>query len=387
VTGLPSERPSLILHVGFHKTGSSSIQRTFAQLDLPEIQYAKWGVANHSGSYLYSFHRKRDEIYNLAQTPEAEARARERGRELRAQLLKSASTCKKPALMVSAEAMSVPRYEQALGRFNEFIQPHVRGRRVIAYLRPHASGLASQFQQRLKMGSPAELTAGSSLRSSVEMLQRTYGKGGVEFWRFARESLVDGDVVTDLASRLQVTVPKDRIVQSNQSLSAEVVAVLYCHSEFGRHPMGYKGAARVQRMLIAALAGIGTTRFRYAPELLDRILPKLAEDMKWIEDNTGLSMASAPSEGGIRGVEDLVQIARGCEADLLKVLAEVGGSGHEPRHPPTTGAAPRRIASIVDAIKDQLRLKLVASREGARRGRKRGAAVATMDVAFEEEEL
>ncbi len=359
------QKPELILHVGFHKTGSSSIQETFSRLEFDDLAYAKWGQANHSGPFQYAFKKDKTEINNVGNNAALLDRAEKIGERFLNQLRKELVNCKKQRILFSAEAMSQCRDEDALVSFLSFVRPHVSNVSVFGYVRAFADLSASRFQQTLKMGKLSRFPYKVTTKDNIQMLDRVFGDGKVTFLKFDRETLHEGDVVLDFAKHLNVSVTVDEIVRANESISLEAIAILYCNLQYGVDTPNYVGRLKVQRSMVEAISAIGTTPFRYSQAVVDAFEAQDAENICWVQDRLNMSMASKARNGGIDSDDDLIAIAVGCEDKLLEITAELPRTRRALLALDKTADGPVRIAAIVDIMKNSLRHSLVQTREAA----------------------
>lgn len=357
-------RFELIVHAGFHKTGSSSIQETFCRLEIPHIEYAIWGNANHSGSFRFAFHEPKSEIYGVGQAPEAIAEAEAIGERRRAKLRTALESCTKPALMISAEDISSTNSNLALRAFHEFVSPHVAEIFVHAYVRPPGDLVASTFQQRVKAGVNADLYSGTRLRQRIEMLDRVFGSEKVNCYSFDRSALLGGDVVKDLAYRLGVQIKDEEIVRTNEAVAAEVVGVLFCHLKHGRHRLGYFGAPGVQQALVRELEALGTMRFRFSNALIRENLANSSDDFAWVERRLGRVFIHTEHEGGVTTEQDVLALGIAQHDRLAELVKEIARREGVTPDLPRGAPEAQSIAVMVDTIKDMLRVGMERERAG-----------------------
>lgn len=251
MTRASESKPELILHVGFAKTGSSSIQQTFSRVPFADLADAAWGApgagsgviaANHSGAFRAAFVGDADHAFRRVDNGRMAAHPAADGSQARGRLKSFLETCTKPRVMISAEDMTATRLQGGVVQFRDFVRPLVSRTRVFGYVRPHADLSASQFQQRLKRGITDTFPGAAASHLGIAMIDETFGQDNVTLIKYDRETLAHNDVVLDLADRLGVRIPPESIKTANESLSLEAVAALYCHFKHGKHRWDYKGA-------------------------------------------------------------------------------------------------------------------------------------------------
>jgi hypothetical protein len=377
VNSAAARQVELILHVGFHKTGSSSIQETFSKLEMPHIQYANWGHINHSGCFMFAFFEPKSAIYGVGKTPEAVAAAEAHGERLRTRLKMVLETCPKPAVLISGEDISSIDNLDAVRAFREFVGPYVSAIRVHAYVRPHPELMASTIQQYVKMGTLCNLNSVIPLRPRFDMLDEVFGPENVQYHCFRSSSLVDGDVAKDLAHHLGVTLADQQIVRANESISAEAMGVLYCHLSYGRHRLGYESAANIQNMLVKELEALGSTPFRFSAELTQKNLDSLGGDVAWVEQRMGLTSAIPSHGGGVTTDEDLLAVGVAQHDRLAAMMADLARREGCTAVLPAGPVGPQQIAAMVDLIKDMLRAKFARNAEAARESVRQKKRIAT----------
>lgn len=360
MTSTAKSKPELILHVGFAKTGSSSIQQTFSQMQFEDLAYAEWGGsgvknANHSGPFRRGFMEGDPKNFRKKDNHKVMNRSVAGKPDARDQLKTFLKTCTKPRILISAEAMMAGRFGSGLVRFAAFVRPYFSRIRVFGYVRPDADLSASQFQQRLKRGTSDVFPGVAGSHNGVALIDKVFGQDEVTFVKYDRETLYKNDVVLDFANRLGVPVRPDQVVVANESVSLEAVSVLFCHFKFGKHRWDQKRAAIVHRKLVDRLVPFGKTRFEYSQDLVDRLEQQQAGETKLVEDRLQVDMRAKPRTGGIGSEQGILDFAATCETELLILAAAMPGTEDKLQSIDPGIGVQQRVALIVDAMKDSIR--------------------------------
>ena len=333
---MPDAPPRIIIHVGMHKTGTSSIQDTFYHSTNPEIAYVDWERSNHSSLFVMLFQEKRKfDKYHMfqnagpafiARLPKLRALWRER---VSTQIRDAAGK----TVIFSAEDCSAPIFEAAVERMHRFFSEISPDISVVGYARAPGSFIQSAFQQNLRGGNLIDLE-GKGLRPNyqtrLERFDRIFGRDSVTFKEFHPDRLIGGNVVTDFAATIGVDAPPaDEIVHANTALSLEATALLYVQRKFGRGMVaGFRNAEQANNHFVSKLARIGTNKFALSPAIRDPLLERIADDVAWIEGRLGHAFAGgdADNEVAISAMEDLIDIALQSYDDLAAIDPEVEGT-------------------------------------------------------------
>jgi hypothetical protein len=236
-----------ILHVGMHKTGSSSIQETlWTNLRDPHFRYIE--VAGHpngcqfmNAAFLddprtYWVYRKqflsRQTVFALRQRFL---------RRLRRRLRNISGTKITPVL--SAEACWNFSASE-LTSIREFMREEAFSVRVIVYLRPMKSWIESMIQEHIKFDSGfvsfsdlGEEFCSSELNylQRLETIESIFGRENLLIRPFTRSGLIGGCAVTDFCKTLGIAMDPARIRRSNEGICADAVRMLQCYNTFIRH--------------------------------------------------------------------------------------------------------------------------------------------------------
>jgi hypothetical protein len=220
---------------------------------------------------------------------------------------------------------------------------------VVAYVREPAGFMASRFQHRLRHG-PIGFEPERDYpryRRRFEKFDDVFGRDRVSLWKFEPRSLVEGCVVRDFCHRTGIPVPA-KVVRVNESLSRAMVALYYCHRQFiDREEATRQLPSELRR-------AFPSEPFRFASDLVERVISENQEDHAWMEERLGESLT--PSSATSRTIAS--------EADLFSVAEELRGTLTELL--PDGGAIPRRSgpAGIADLVQ-QVSKVMSGRREGA----------------------
>jgi len=323
----------IVIHVGMHKTGSSSIQHTFARLQHPGFEYINWGASgNHSALFVLLF----EDADKLADYHGFKSRGSEFTKRLptmreqwtarvSAQLARTGDK----TIVFSAEDISSPKFKIAVSRLRDFFAQWSNDMSVIGYARSPAGFIASAFQQRLKGGRVPDLFRGGAspnYRARFEKMDRIFGRENVRLKEFVPHNLLNGDVVQDFAREIGAApLAEDRIIRTNESLSLEAVALLYVQRKLGQgFVQGFKDAHAANNSFISRLATIGTRKFAFSPQMLAPIIETERDDIAWMQDRLGheFSAPGAAHKDAIHSLDDLLDIALGQFDAVQELLGE-----------------------------------------------------------------
>ncbi len=315
-----------ILHIGMPKTGSSSIQDTLAQAKLGKARYFDWRAANHSSLLAVVC---KDTSHGYAK--------RYSEAELDEMIAETASTFRENAekegtetFVISAERLfnSPPGN---LRIFKEFLDQFATSYSVIGYVREPSSFLVSAFQQNIKMGK-CNLRLNNiwpDYKRRIGHFDQLFGQENVRVRLFDRASLKNGDVVEDFADVAGIDLDPGQIVKTNESLSAEAVALLYLDRQFGQSFEAQEGPKPIlTNKLVQKLSTYKGRSFTFSDDLLRPVLEANSDDIRWIEDRLGTSFSAKPKKADIviSNQRDLVDLAMESQDVLHQIIRQTAPS-------------------------------------------------------------
>lgn len=317
-----------IIHIGMHKTGTTSIQGSLKELDDDKFLYARIGGAgNHSVPFVRMF----------SQQPEA-FRFHGGGRRQAEKLPKKANVARRKlrnaianagdrtlilcgegiALLNSAEVESV----------RDWFREQSCDVEIFAYVRPPAAFMSSSMQQRLRENTGGAIDVRKfypNYRERFEKFEAAFGADRVRFRKFVPSEMKDQDVVTDFC--LHFGIDPGRMAKARRN-EARSKAVLYSQFQYRRmrRELGLPRLAGGAEDL-EILADLDRSRFRISPNLTRPVLADNAADIAWMEQRLGQSLEEELGEeapADFRSMDDLLTPVPGARERLLEALQQAG---------------------------------------------------------------
>jgi hypothetical protein len=332
---------TIFLHIGMHKTGTTSIQRAFDGYDDGTTKYADLGYENHSLAFYTAFSGMH-QIYGLWQDQglgpeEIEARKDEFTRLIVAVL----EADPEKNLIFSGEDISgfpqsgVTALRGVLRRYADRIT-------VIAYLRDPLSFVASSIQEAILRGARDSAFDIHGYEIRLQMFIDAFGERNVILRSHAREKLHDGDVVADFAHQLGLRTP-DTMPAANRRLSLDATRTLYLLNKF----VGSKGEnprmAEAKAKCICVLEDLLPGRFLVPGFLVANLIDP--RDIEWLAENTDVDVSEWPSSVPGGTAESIAQqlddyLSRISDYSIERIADALAQRGH----PPTYEQTPENVA-------------------------------------------
>ncbi len=327
--------PKCIVHIGMHKTGSTSIQRTLANGVTGNFYPVVMGkrTANLSVTVYSLFMDKGIHHKHHRQREHDHTEFEEFNRKSRIGLEARFAECGQRTAIMSGEDMS--RLDTAaVTRFKHFLEPWFEEIQIVAYARPPKSFMESAFQQILKGGQTKLDTRAlyPHYQSRFGPWIDVFGPARVSVRPFIPSQFPNQCAVTDFAQHIGMPIDPAQIVRTNESLSLEAVQLLYAYRVQGGSVGLGTDAMRSDRKLVEFLAGMGGGKLRFSPTLVQPVLDEMRDDIAWVEQLTGVSMRESTTQSGnmIESEADLLSIPPKAAFEMLRWLREFIASTADP---------------------------------------------------------
>lgn len=283
----PAER-RVLLHLGMHKTGSTSIQAVWNGYKDERIEYAALGLPNHSLVLQRAVldGRAADRVYK-----NSDAAKRPKQQEAAVERVEGVLGGTSRSVILSAESLF--RFDaEACRRCVALLRRHVGRIDSLLYIRAPESFARSVFQERLKKGEASFELRHIIPAYKARALNWAEALGAEPTYvMFDRASLHEGDVVMDFGMRAGLDLgwarSRAHLQNRNTSLSAEAMAALYVLRHRLGRPSTHEEERVRQRRLVEVLGGFGTRRYDFGRDLMQAALAERAEDIAWIEGRLG----------------------------------------------------------------------------------------------------
>ena len=343
------------LHVGMHKTGTTSLQLALHGWDDGRARYARFDDANHSVA-LYTLFAPKAAMHPALRREGHGPKGVQALRRLWRAQLDADLAWESRDLILSGEALSRPMAQDPVAEnlLARLLDSFDRVE-VLAYVRAPGGFILSQYQELLKQGAklPELPQSWPRYRARLEKWLTPRDRVVATAVPFDRAHLASGCVVKDAMRRFGLN-GADMIVQDrNLSLSAEAAAALMCHRKFGTGLPDRPGKAAAQAHTRGMLACIGNRRLELSRRSTELLCDTWAEDLDWMTTALRLDPAAAagfrsgeaprPRDGAfvLSEPDDLIALAPEIESDLRALV---------PGHVPHGEDAAARVASCVDAM-------------------------------------
>lgn len=298
-------KATVYLHIGVHKTGTTSIQATLfknrIQLRNHAINYL--AISQNHSETLYPLVCDNPHLYHVNRSVgiDTEEKAASRNaavdKALRHEL--ETNTCSR--LVISGEDL-IQLTPGGIERLKQKLLPFAAGFRVVVYVREPYAFINSAFQQRLRAGFTYEqLIANPPLPRyrRIRKFIQIFGREHVDIRVFEPTRFVNGDLISDFLAAVGADPDLAKtleILRVNQALCHE--AALLLNEANKRHPRGQDGLANPDRAadLPQWLAIVVGERFQCPSAVFAAAQPKLADDLQWLHTVIGEPVFTTPAQ-------------------------------------------------------------------------------------------
>ena len=325
-----------VIHIGMHKTGTTSIQHSLVSLDDATHLYADiHGASNHSVPLLSAF----------SDSPMRHQINRQRGydedsiqnyiRQTRKSLRNSIDKAGARTLLISGEGMSGLNLEETQ-RMKTFFGRKDVDVEIVAYVRGAAGYMSSAFQQRLKSGNMDGFQAARvfpDYRRRLEKFDQVFGRDKVQLWKFDPPSFPEGSVVRDFCARVGINFDNVHEIRRNDSISRELAGILYRYGHWSRENNRLKLVGGDAVALTKLLGELPSTKLRLAPSVVRPILEANRDVIAWTEERIGCSLHEELGDdldSDIASEADLHKPIPGAAQMLSAALKDAGIESPEP---------------------------------------------------------
>jgi hypothetical protein len=280
----------LIVHVGMHKTGSTTLQYALEKMKWGPVGPMDMLEPNHSfpcNLWFGPIMESRKNLLNFGHTPEsAQAHLEKVKNRVRRQLKWS----RRKELVISGEWLSTGMHPEA-GRQgvleslkNEF-EPYFDQIDVYGYVRRPVAFSTSASQQIMKL-KPGFQVPWANYRRRFEPLFDVFGHDHVHLRLFERNELVGGDIVTDFQEWQGWPQKKISVPSYNEGMSVAGVALVNCFQS-NRPPVNTVEEHKKRILIVDALTKLDGPKFALSKRVVAKFFRNRRADLDWIESTLG----------------------------------------------------------------------------------------------------
>ena len=289
-----------LVHFGMPKTGTTTLQRTFALnadvLRASGVYYPKglrYSSANHRIAAFcvmdpssYPRHMREFQSQEVS-----ESLFRELTDTINAELARQ-----RPALLLLSSETLFAKIKQYKSQ-KYFSWLHGFGGTVdfVAYLRSPVSAYLAACQQKLRASCRIKLLKPHPYRLVIQSYEQVFPKHSIALLPFERDQLIDADIVADFCTRhlAACCIDSARLVRaddSNTSLSAEAMALVMLYRRHFLAEMDdvyIPGSKKLIGVMRAADAAVGAAKPVLRPAVRPMVEAIAADDLLWLRDHHG----------------------------------------------------------------------------------------------------
>ncbi|WP_419910007.1 hypothetical protein [Hoeflea sp.] len=276
-----------ILHIGMHKTGTSSIQASLKNFDDGTLRYAHLGHSNHSDLFMTVFSENAED-YHVHKRRGLSSDEVEKLRKSMRSDLEREFQIDRQRLVISGEDISALS-KPAVKRLHAFLQDRTETVTVIAYVREPVSFVSSAFQGMVRGGRSSPDLPEPRYRYRFKKFLDLFGADRVHFVHFDKTKFSNGSVVSDFCERIGIPAPRNLKDTENESLSEEATKLLFLFNRYGALSTGSPELMEARHKMVACLANALNGDKFVVPKPMIRQSLNLA-DIDWMESVSGFKL-------------------------------------------------------------------------------------------------
>ncbi|MBM5793895.1 MAG: hypothetical protein FJ057_08185 [Cyanobacteria bacterium K_DeepCast_0m_m1_088] len=243
-----------IIHIGLHKTGSSSIQSSLLGYNDGFCFYADLGWANHSIPLYTAFSNNANSYHIWDKQGFSPEQIQGIKKEVLLQLEQQLSKPNCNTIVFSGEDLSTLSQSETHALV-AFLRERCQRIVAVVYVRDPLDFAASAFQQLVKGGcAQIPRNIGQQIQHKIGIWEQVLGAENVQIRSFDREKLRNGCVVQDFCHLAGVDPAKIAIKRKNESINGAAVKVLFHLNQTSPLQFGDPSLVRTRQRLLKVLS-------------------------------------------------------------------------------------------------------------------------------------
>jgi len=277
----------IVLHIGKHKTGSSSIQASLSGVEQDGFCYAPLPSDNHASAFSVFSRRLSERKNKLRLRGREEAKGR-RGMNLQHLEGVLEGSCR--TLFFSAEMLENFKKPEVEGLI-DYLSGYTDRIEVVGFVRPPRSSSVSAFQERIKHGWDRDHLPKGVYRKSFAPYIARLGAEAVHILPFVPSQFVNGSLVDTLLHAIgepEIVYEEKRM---NESMAGDAVKLLYSFNRSGRFQklgqQNVRARTRLWKMVGATIAG---AKLQLPADC--HTPGRAPEEVEWLKSVTGIDFTA-----------------------------------------------------------------------------------------------
>lgn len=285
------KKEKCIIHIGMPKTGTTTLQEVlFRSIDNTNIRYANLGSSNHGGP-IYTLFAQKPENHNLHKLNKHTQKEIDDYNFKNRLMLEEGFLDRTSDIEIISGEDIYHMNEDELQRMKKYLSGFFKSIQIVGYVRSPGAYMNSSFQQLVKFHQLSSFKIANIYpfyRQKLEKFDNVFVNENVLLCEYNTHVLKNGDIVEDFAEKFNLDLNYTKRRSSNESISKELISILFVYNKFdNRHDFG-KYTTRVHRKLINSLQKFGKTKFLFSDNFISNIRDRQKEDIKWIEKRLGI---------------------------------------------------------------------------------------------------
>jgi hypothetical protein len=275
----------MILHVGMHKTGTSSIQRALAEALVDERFHFMQLAGYPNGSLIIGNAYAGLEGY--PHHPDSPPELRRLSRRNAMKTITTELNAFDGRIPILSAELICSLEDDAKRALLDLLTRYHPELRIAAYIRRPKSYLESAYPERLKICSTRidEHVENIQYQKIFSAFEVFLGMDRVNVRPFDAGSLHDGDVVADFAATWGIAIDMSRVTRENEALSLEAVKLLYMYR------LAVPWFRQGDEHVIALLSDLGGEKFRLHSSLFRKAALMEPADIDWVNEHMNWNVA------------------------------------------------------------------------------------------------
>lgn len=316
----------VLLHIGIHKTGSSSIQESLKGYADQTTRSASFQEVNHSIPMTTIFSRNRYDYHIWRKLGLSRAEVEEKRADYLDILEKDISDNRYERLIISGEDMST-LYEEEKRDLISFFRTHGLNVRVFTFVRDPQDFAASSIQEHIKGGAKSLPKISTRYRVRLDEFRKGLPADCLIVRDFQKTISEFGDISTGFAKIVGLDIKSP--VRANESLSSAATKLIYRLNKLPINTFGSRQRVSARGRVMALLAN----EFRQDDGgRLDRNMLSMAlspaenDEISYLNSEFGIAYPKVSATEDVQGVEGYLDDLSGLDVSRLHKIAHLIGA-------------------------------------------------------------